>query len=179
MWQLLYMFEFIPDMVWHIVLIASALLLFVTAFFSFIPYRLPVGILSGFILALTLWVEGGIANEAKWQAEIDKMKVALAEAEKKATQKNTEIQEKIVYKDKIIKEKGAAQIQYIDRIVKGETIKETVVQDMSPEQRAEYERKVTELQNSIKNCPVPKIVVEEHNKAAVKAINDAARGEKK
>jgi hypothetical protein len=179
MWQLLYMFEFIPDMVWHILLLVSAGLVFVTAFFGFIPYRLPVGILSAFTLALSLWVEGGIANEAKWQAEIDKMKVALAEAEKKATQKNVEIQEKIVYKDKIIKEKGAAQIQYIDRIVQGETIKETIVKDMTPEQRAEFEKKLAELQTSIKNCPVPKIVVEEHNKAAVKAINDAARGEKK
>ena len=179
MWQLLYMFEFIPDMVWHILLLISAGLLFVTAFFSFVPYRLPAGILSAFVLAITLWVEGGIANEAKWQAEIDKMKVALAEAEKKATQKNVEIQEKIVYKDKIIKEKGAAQIQYIDRIVQGETIKETIVKDMTPEQRAEFEKKLAELQTSIKNCPVPKIVVEEHNKAAVKAINDAAKGEKK
>ena len=179
MWQLLYMFEFIPDMVWHILLLVSAGLVFVTAFFGFIPYRLPVGILSAFVLALTLWVEGGIANEAKWQAEIDKMKVALAEAEKKATQKNVEIQEKIVYKDKIIKEKGAAQIQYIDRIVQGDTIKETIVKDMTAEQRAEFEKKLAELQTSIKNCPVPKIVVEEHNKAAVKTINDAAKGEKK
>lgn len=179
MWQLLYMFEFIPDMIWHILLLVSAGLVFVTAFFGFIPYRLPVGILSAFILALTLWVEGGIANEAKWQAEIDKMKVALAEAEKKATQKNVEIQEKIVYKDRVVKERGAAQIQYIDRIVQGDTIKETIVKDMTPEQRAEFEKKVAELQTSIKNCPVPKIVVEEHNKAAVKTINDAARGEKK
>jgi hypothetical protein len=50
---------------------------------------------------------------------------------------------------------------------------------MTPEQRAEFEKKVAELQTSIKNCPVPKIVVEEHNKAAVKTINDAAKGEKK
>jgi len=179
MWQLMYMFEFIPDMVWHLLLLVSAGVVFATAFFSFIPYRLPLGILGTFVLALTLWVEGGIANEAKWQAEIDKMKVALAEAEKKATQKNVEIQEKIVYKDKIVKERGAAQIQYIDRIVQGDTIKETIVKDMTPEQRAEFEKKVAELQTSIKNCPVPKIVVEEHNKAAVKAINDAAKGDKK
>jgi hypothetical protein len=84
-----------------------------------------------------------------------------------------------VYKDKIVKERGAAQIQYIDRIVQGDTIKETIVKDMTPEQRAEFEKKVAELQTSIQNCPVPKIVVEEHNKAAVKAINDAAKGDKK
>ncbi|NBS80164.1 hypothetical protein EBS57_10330, partial [bacterium] len=114
-----------------------------------------------------------------WQAEIDKMKVALAEAEKKATQKNVEIQEKIVYKDRVVKERGAAQIQYIDRIVQGETIKETITKDMTPEQRAEYEKKVVELQAAIKNCPVPKIIVEEHNKAAAKILNDAAQGAKK
>ena len=48
---------------------------------------------------------------------------------------------------------------------------------MSPEQRAEYERKVTELQTSIKNCPVPKIVLDEHNKAALNPT--PAKGEKK
>ena len=179
MWQLLWMFEFIPDIVWHILLLVSAGMLFLAAFFPFVPYKLPLGILSGFILAISIWVEGGIAKEAEWQAEIDKMKVALAEAEKKATQKNTEIQEKIVYKDRVVKERGAAQIQYIDRIVQGETIKETITKDMTPEQRAEYEKKVVELQAAIKNCPVPKIIVEEHNKAAAKILNDAAQGAKK
>ena len=177
--QLLFLFAFFPDMIWHIMLIVSGLLTFLTIGFNFVPYRVPVGALASIIFVMSIWMEGVISNEAKWQAEIDAMKIALAEAEKKATQKNVEIQEKIVYKDKIVKERGAAQIQYIDRIVQGETIKETVVKDMSPEQRAEFEKKVTELQTSIKNCPVPKIVVEEHNKAAVKAINDAARGEKK
>jgi len=179
MWQLLWMFEFVPDLVWHALLLISVGVLFLAAFFPFVPYKLPVGILSGFILAISIWVEGGIAKEAEWQAEIDKMKVALAEAEKKATQKNVEIQEKIVYKDRVVKERGAAQIQYIDRIVQGETIKETITKDMTPEQRAEYEKKVVELQAAIKNCPVPKIIVEEHNKAAAKILNDAAQGAKK
>jgi hypothetical protein len=50
---------------------------------------------------------------------------------------------------------------------------------MTPEQRAEFEKKVVELQTSIKNCPVPKIVVEEHNKAAARVLNDAAKGDRK
>jgi len=179
MWQLLWMFELVPDLVWHTLLLASAGALFLTTFFPFVPYRLPLGVLSAFVLVISIWVEGGIAKQAEWQSEIDKMKVALAEAEKKAIEKNTEIQEKIVYRDRVIKERGAAQIQYIDKIVKGETITETVVKDMTPEQRAEYEKKVAELQTAIKNCPVPKIVIEEHNKAAAKILNDAASGAKK
>jgi hypothetical protein len=177
--QLLFLFQFFPDMLWHILLIVSGLLTFLTIGFSFVPYRVPVGALASLLFAMSIWMEGAISNEAKWQAELDAMRIALSEAEKKATQKNVEIQEKVVYKDKIIKEKGAAQIQYIDRIVQGDTIKETVVKDMTPEQRAEFEKKVAELQTSIKNCPVPKIVIEEHNKAAIRAINDAAKGEKK
>lgn len=177
--QLIFLFAFFPTMLWHLLLLVSGLLTFLTIGFSFVPYRVPIGALASILFIMSVWMEGVIANESKWEAEINAMKIALAEAEKKATQKNVEIQEKVVYKDKIIKEKGAAQIQYIDRIVQGDTIKETVVKDMTPEQRADYEKKVAELQNSIKNCPVPKIVIEEHNKAAIKAINDAAKGEKK
>jgi ferredoxin len=37
---------------------------------------------------------------------------------------------------------------------------------MSAEQRAEFEKQQRELQDALKNCPVPRIIVEEHNKAA-------------
>jgi hypothetical protein len=37
---------------------------------------------------------------------------------------------------------------------------------MSAEERAAFETKQKELLDVIKNCPVPKIIVEEQNKAA-------------
>ena len=62
------------------------------------------------------------------------------------------------------KEKGKKQIEYIDRIVKGDTTE--ITKDMSEEERKAFLAKQKELEDSIKNCPVPKIVVEEINKAA-------------
>jgi hypothetical protein len=37
---------------------------------------------------------------------------------------------------------------------------------MSAEERAAFEAKQKELLDAIKNCPVPKIIIEEQNKAA-------------
>jgi hypothetical protein len=118
-----------------------------------------------------------IANEEKWMQRIDELEEAVKEAESKAKETNTVIQKEIVYQDRVIKEKGQKQIQYIDRIVQGDTIKETIVKDMSPEQKAAFEKELEALKNNIKNCPVPKIVIDEHNKAAVNPT--PAKGEKK
>jgi hypothetical protein len=64
----------------------------------------------------------------------------------------------------IIKEKGEKQIQYIDRVIKGDTVE--ITKDMSEEQRAEFAAKQKELEDNLKNCKVPKLIVEELNKAA-------------
>jgi hypothetical protein len=89
-------------------------------------------------------------------------KVAAAEAKSKET--NKEIETKIVERTKVIKEKGKIQIEYINRLVEGKTVE--IVKDMSAEERAAFEAKQKELQDAIKNCPVPRIIIEEQNKAA-------------
>ena len=67
---------------------------------------------------------------------------------------------------KVIKEKGKLQIEYVNRLVKGDTVE--IVKDMSEEERQAFLVKQKELQDALKNCPVPKIIVEEHNQAAEK-----------
>jgi ferredoxin len=39
---------------------------------------------------------------------------------------------------------------------------------MSEEERKAFLEKQKELQDALKNCPVPRIIVQEHNKAAEK-----------
>ena len=63
---------------------------------------------------------------------------------------------------KLIKEKGKKQVEYITRMVEGKTI----TTDMSEAERAAFLIKQKELQDAVKNCPIPRIIVEEHNKAA-------------
>jgi len=86
-------------------------------------------------------------------------------SEEKSKQANEQLESKVVEKTKIIREKGKTQIEYINRLVEGKTVE--IVKDMSAEERAAFEAKQKELLDAIKNCPVPKIIVEEQNKAAV------------
>jgi hypothetical protein len=74
----------------------------------------------------------------------------VAQAEAQSANKNIEIQEKIVEKTKVIRERGRDIIQYIDKeVVKKE-----------------------EVIKYIENCPVPKEIIDAHNAAAV--LNKAA-----
>jgi hypothetical protein len=49
-------------------------------------------------------------------------------------------------------------------LVEGKTVE--IVKDMSAEERAVFEAKQKELLDAVKNCPVPRIIIEEQNKAA-------------
>ena len=181
MGQLLYLLSFLPDWFWGLVLTVGILATLAAWVLRMIPfvktYSLPLNVAGVLITLSGVYYQGVIANEEKWMQRIDELEEAVKEAESKAKETNTVIQKEIVYQDRVIKEKGQKQIQYIDRIVQGDTIKETIVKDMSPEQKAAFEKELEALKNNIKNCPVPKIVIDEHNKAAVNPT--PAKGEKK
>jgi hypothetical protein len=166
MWQIMWMLSLLPDWFFHMVVIVSIVALVASVFLRFIPfvsqYRYPLQI-GGFLLLLFgVWAEGGIVNEAKWKAKVAEMEAKVKIAEEQARNVNTKIETKIVEKTKIVKEKAEAQIKYVDRIV---------TQDK-------------EVVKYIENCPVPKVIVDEHNKAAtplevLKELNKAAEGSKK
>ncbi len=154
MWQITWMLSLLPDWFWTLVLITGiigALAAWVLTFVPFVSkYRLPMTVGSVLLLVTGVYFQGVIANEAKWQAKMDELEAQVVKAEAAAKEKNVEVQKEIVYKDRVVKEKGQTQIQYIDReIVKKE-----------------------EIVKYIENCPVPKDIIDEHNKAA-------AKGEKK
>jgi hypothetical protein len=62
------------------------------------------------ILIFTVWMEGGIANEAKWQQRIQDLEARVAEAEKAAAETNTKIETVYVDRVEVVKE-----IQYVVR----------------------------------------------------------------
>jgi hypothetical protein len=99
-----------------------------------------------------------------WRERVAEMEAKVAAAEEKSRETNKEIETKIVEKTKVIREKGKTQIEYINRLVEGKTVE--IVKDMSAEERAAFEAKQQELLNAIKNCPVPRVIIEEQNKAA-------------
>lgn len=155
MWQITLMLGLLPDWFWVLLLIAGVVSYFVARFFAM--YKLPLRVGGLIATVLSVWMLGAASNEAKWEARVKELEEKLAVAEQESKKENIVVQEKIVYKDRIIKERGKTQIEYIDRVVK--------------------ERE--EVKVFIEKCPIPPVIIEEHNKAAINQLNEAAKGEKK
>jgi hypothetical protein len=85
-----------------------------TYFLRMIPFMATNAIQLRFvavlILILTVWMEGGIANEAKWQARVQELEARVAVAEKAAAEANGKIETVYVDRVEVVKE-----IQYVVR----------------------------------------------------------------
>lgn len=117
----MWMLNFIPDFVIHVLLVMGVLGIIAGFFLSVIPfintYKLPVQILSILILALGLYLEGGLTYKEKTAKEIAELQAKLAEANAKAEQTNVQIVTKIVKDTKIITQKGEDIIKIIEKEV--------------------------------------------------------------
>jgi len=158
MWQIMWLLNLMPDWFYHLIVILSILGLIVASVLKFVPfvstYRLPIQVISVLLLVFGVWMEGGIVNEAKWEARVKELEEKVKIAEEKSTEKNVEIQERVVTQTKVVREKGRDIIQYIDReVVKKE-----------------------EIVKFIENCPIPKDIIDAHNAAAT--LNRAAEAKK-
>ena len=148
MWQIMWLLNLMPDWFYHLIVVVSILGLIVASVLKFVPfvstYRLPIQVISALLLVFGVWMEGGFVNEAKWEARVKELEDKVKIAEEKSTEKNVEIQEKVITQTKVVKEKGRDIIQYIDReVVKKE-----------------------EVVKFIENCPIPKDIIDAHNAAA-------------
>lgn len=145
----MWIFEWLPDAVTHIIFLVGAVGIFAGFVLTFIPfikqYKIAIQIASLFIFALGVYLEGGLADNKEWTAKVKELESKLAVAEERSKTENVKIEEKIVTKTQIVKQKGKDIIQYIDR----EVVKNNDV--------IKY----------VENCPVPKSIIEAHNQAAI------------
>ena len=112
--QIYWMLNLIPDAVlsglyWAIIIagitgvLAGWLGKWIPFYGNYVKILQPVGII---LLVLGVWLRGGYDTEMAWRERVSKLEAAVKIAEEKSQQTNTVIQEKIVEKTKIIKEKG-------------------------------------------------------------------------
>lgn len=158
MWQFQWMLSLVPDWIWTTLLVcsvsglAAAAVLKRVAFIS--QYRFPIQVVSFVCLIASVWFLGAASTNEVWEAKIKDAEAKVKLAEEQSTTKNVEVQEKIVEKTKVVREKGKDIIKYVDR----EVIKKE------------------EIVKYIEQCPVPKEIIDIHNQAA--EMNKAAEGKK-
>lgn len=163
MWMLQLLPDGILEFVVNAVLISGVILTFLSFFvlnriLRLIPglanYHTLLQVVSVIILSAGLYFKGGYSTEMRWREEVAKVQAELEVAKNKAAQVVTQVEQKVVFRDKVIKEQGQNIIQFVDReVVKRE-----------------------EVVKFIENCPIPTEIINVHNQAA--KLNEAAKGQK-
>lgn len=142
----MWLLNFLPDWIFYLILLLGLLGFAATYLLRIIPipalyvYKTPIQIISIFLIVFGVYMAGSIANEEKWLLRVKEVEAKLAEAEAKGAVETIKIVEKIVYKDRVIKEKGKDVVRYIEKEV------------------VKYDNK----------CEIPPPFVEAHNNATEK-----------
>ena len=122
----MWILTFLPNWIFHAILATGLLAVIASTFFGFIPfirtYTTPTKIVGYILVALGLFLEGGLADNAVWEARVREMEAKVAEAEVKSAKENIKIVEKVVKKTEYITRRGNDIVKYVDReIVKYDT----------------------------------------------------------
>ena len=102
----MWILNWLPDWIFHLVVIIGLLGLLGSFFFGFIPffgkYTIPIKIVSIILLVVGVWFEGGISNNNAWLEKVHALEKKVAEAEVKSAQANTALTTTIAQKNKEI-----------------------------------------------------------------------------
>lgn len=130
-------------------------------------YRLiQLASIALFLLGIYLW--GGYSTEMKWRERVEEAKREAEEAKIRYQNTNIELGKVIAQRDHAVATRGKTIIQKTIQYLEGEPKTHTNTINLSEAERAKLERQIAELQRAEKECPVPELVVDAINAAAVK-----------
>ena len=133
----------------NLILLAGAVTTVAGFFVRFIPfvnqYRIPVQVAGILLLTTGVYFEGGYSTEMAWRERVQEVEAKLAAAQKQSAEVNTEIVTRVVTQTKLVTQRGDDIIRYVDR---------EVVRNQ-------------EVIKFVENCPIPEIIVNTHNAAAL------------
>ncbi len=121
MWQFQWILSFIPDslFIWitYILMTIGAGLYVASKLVRWIPlmgqYKLPAELIGISVLLGGVYLFGGYGVEMSWRDKVRELEEKVKAAETKSQEVKIQIQEKIVYKTKVVKERETV---YVDRI---------------------------------------------------------------
>lgn len=117
-----WIFKIFPDWLWPVLLAAAVIAFFASHLIPVKQYQLPVKIVSGISIALTIFICGLQYADSKWQAAARDLQAKVVAAEAKSMEVNEVVKEKLVIKTQVVKQQGKTVVEYIDReVVKHDT----------------------------------------------------------
>jgi hypothetical protein len=122
----MWILEFLPDFVFHLIFIAGLLGLGASFVLKFVPfvtqYRVPIQVVASILIAIGLYMEGAISDNNAWVARVHEIEKKVAQAEAKSAEANTRLvtelaknREKIAANQQAVKQAIQQNIQAINR----------------------------------------------------------------
>jgi apolipoprotein N-acyltransferase len=112
--------NFLPDFVFHLLLIAGLLGLAASVVLSSVPFvstnAKAIQIASAVVLAIALYFEGAISDNNAWKARVQELELKVAQAETQSAEANGQLSKALAAKDKEI---ALAQAELKNRIRAG------------------------------------------------------------
>lgn len=151
----MWILQLLPDslILWfcNILLLAGIVLTLLGFFVHKIPflyqYQLPFKIIGIVLLTGGVYFRGGYEIEKTWRERVAELENKVVIAENKSAVVNTVFRDRVVYRDKIVREQAETLVQFVDR---------EVVRTITPECNS-----------------LPNELIEVHNRAA--RINEAVQ----
>ena len=116
----MWILNFVPDFVFHVLLILSLLALAGSFVLDSIPFistnAKAIQLASAVVLAIAIFFEGAIGNESVWQARVKELELKVAKAETQSAEANSKLSKQLAAKDKEI---ALAQAELKNRIRAG------------------------------------------------------------
>ena len=112
--------NFLPDFVFHLLLIAGLLVLVASFVLDSIPFvstnAKAIQLASAVVLAVALFFEGAISDNDAWKARVQALELKVAHAETESAEANGKLSKQLAAKDKEI---ALAQAELKNRIKVG------------------------------------------------------------
>ena len=116
----MWILNFVPDFVFHLLLIAGLLCLAGSFVLDSVPFvstnAKAIQLASAVVLAIALFFEGAISDNASWQARVKELELKVARAETESVEANGKLSKQLAAKDKEI---ALAQAELKNRIRQG------------------------------------------------------------
>ena len=113
------MLNFLPDWIFHFILLAGIGGLIASYLMKFIPfvymYKTPIQLVSVVAIVGSTFMLGAAWNDQAWRDRVAEMEQKVAAAEVKSAEENVKIVTKIVKKTEIVRVKGEEIVKYIDK----------------------------------------------------------------
>lgn len=115
----MWLLSFVPDWIFYGLALASFVALVAATFFKVIPligkYALPIQLLSFVTLLVSVFLCGGLVNEASWQLKVAKTNAEIAELKAKSEKVSTKVVTKYIDRIQVVKEKGNEIVKYVNK----------------------------------------------------------------